>query len=106
MNNNLNKMFSEMLGKMDDKVIQAKLNAALDMLKNGNTEELAKKLNKMDKNELMNKINEFDETKLKELNINKEEIKQKISNADLEKLSSLIDENGDELVRKFKDFLK
>jgi hypothetical protein len=106
MNNSFNKMLADMLGKMDEKVLQAKLNAALDMLKKGDTAELAKKLNKMDKNELVSKINEFDDSKLKELNINKEEIKQKISDSDLQKLSQLIGDNGDEIVKKIKDIIK
>ncbi len=106
MNESLNKKLAEMLGKMDEKVVKAKLNSALDMLKKGNTEDLAKKVNKMDKEDLMKKFNELDESKLKELNIDKDELKQKISGADLEKLSQLIGENGDEIVKKIKDFIK
>ncbi|MCX7747882.1 MAG: membrane trafficking protein [Clostridia bacterium] len=95
-----------MLSKMDEKVLKARLNAAIDMLKNGNTEELANKLNKLDKNELLTKINEVDASKLDELNINKSELKQQISNADLQKLSQLIGENGDEIINKIKDIIK
>lgn len=105
MNESLNKKLAEMLGKMDEKVVQAKLNAALDMLKKGNTDELARKLGKMDKDELLKKVNEFDESKLKELNINKSEIQQKVSSADLDKLSQMLGENGDEIVKKLKAFL-
>jgi len=101
----MNKRIAEMLGKMDEKVVKAKLNAALDMLKNGETEELVKKLNKIDKNELMEKINEFDESKLKDMKINKDEIRKKVSDADLEKLKNLIGEHGDELVKKIKDII-
>ena len=79
----LNKKLAEMLGKMDEKVLQAKLNAALDMLKKGKTEELAKKINKIDKNELMDKIRDFDESKIKDLNINLVEIKRKVTEQDL-----------------------
>lgn len=106
MNEGLSKKLAEMLGKMDEKVLQTKLNAALDMLKNGNTEELAKKINKMDKNELLSKINEFDENKLKDLKINKDEIKQNVNNADFDKLSRLLGENGDEIIKKIKDIIK
>ena len=101
----LNRKLAEMIGKMDEKIMQARLNAALDMLKNGNTDDLAKKIGKMDKDELLKKVNEFDESKLNDLNINKNEIQQKVSNADLEKLSQLIGENGDEIVKKIKAFL-
>lgn len=106
MNDGLNKKLAEILGKMDEKVTQAKLNSALDMLKNGNTEELAKKLNKIDKNELLSKINDFDESKLKDLKINKNEISQNVSNTDFEKLSRLLGENGEEIIKKFKDIIK
>lgn len=105
MSNLFNKKLAEMLGKMDEKVLQAKLNAALDMLKSGNTEDLAKRLNKIDKNELMEKINEFDSSKLNELNINKDEIKQKVSEADFEKLKTLIGEHGEEIIKKIKDII-
>lgn len=102
----LNKKIAEMFGKMDEKILQTKLNAALDMLKKGNTDELAKKINKVDKNELLAKINDFDETKLKELKINKDEIKQKVSSADLDKLAQVIGEHGDEIIAKIKDIIK
>ncbi|MEG6613235.1 membrane trafficking protein [Pseudoclostridium thermosuccinogenes] len=106
MNDIFNKKLSEIFGKVDEKMIQAKLNAAIDMLKKGNTEELARKINKVDKNELLSKINEFDESKLKEFNIDKNELKSKISNADLNKLAQIIGEHGDEIVAKIKEIIK
>ena len=106
MNNSFNRKLAEILGKMDDKVIQAKLNTAMEMLKKGDTEELAKKINKMDKDELIAKINEIDESKLKELNINKDELAQKLNNTTLDKLAQLIGERGDEIIEKIKDLLK
>lgn len=96
---------SDILGKMDEKMLQAKLNTALDMLKKGNTEELAKKIGKMDKDELVDKMNEFDASKLNELNINMDEIKKNISAADLDKLSKLVGDQGDEIVKKIKTLL-
>lgn len=105
----MNDMFkgklAEMLGKMDEKMLQAKLNAALDMLKKGNTDELAKQIGKMDKNEIMDKMNEFDASKLKDLNINIDEVKKNISPADLDKLSKLVGDQGDEIVKKIKTLL-
>jgi len=106
MNNNLfNQKLSEILGKMDEKILQAKLNTALDMLKKGNTEELAKKINKIDKDELLKKMNEFDMSKLQEMNIDINEIKKNISDADLKNLESLLGEHGDEIVKKIKDII-
>lgn len=106
MANSLNKKIAELLGKMDEKVLQTKINAALEMLKNGNNEELAKKINKMDMNELVTKINEIDENKLKDMNINKNEMKQKINEADLNNLQKLLGEHGGEIVSKIKDIIK
>lgn len=106
MYNSLNKKLAEILGKVDDKMLQAKLNAALDILKRGDTEELVKKINKMDKNELLEKLNEIDDSKLQELKIDKNEIRAKVSEADLEKLKNMLGERGDEIVRKIKDIIK
>lgn len=106
MSNVFNKKLADIIGKMDEKVLQAKINAALDMLKNGNNEELAKKIGKIDKNELLSKMNELDETKLKEMNINKSDIKQKVNDADLNSLQKLLGEHGDEIISKLKDIIK
>ena len=105
MSNPLNKKIAEMLGKMDEKVLQARLNAALDMLQKGNTEELAKKINKSDKEELINKINDMDQSSLQSLNIDKDEVMQKINEVDLQKLSQLIGDRGDEIINKLKTLL-
>jgi len=106
MANGMNKIIAELLGKMDEKVLQAKINSALDMLKNGKNEELAKKLNKMDKNDLLSKINELDETKLKNLNLDKDDLKQKMGEVDFAALQKLIGEQGEEIIRKIKDIIK
>ncbi|MDP4092243.1 MAG: membrane trafficking protein [Bacillota bacterium] len=106
MNDAISKKLAEMLGKMDEKILQAKLNAAIDMLKKGNPEDLAKKINKLDKNEIMNKLNELDTSKLNEFNIDKEEIRKRINSADFEKMSQILGENGDEIINKLKDIIK
>lgn len=105
MPNGLNKKLADLLGKVDDKVLQAKLNAAVDMLKNGEGDELAKKLNKMDKDELLSKISEFDESKLKELNINKDEVKQKLDTLDLSSFQKMLGDHGEEIISKIKDII-
>lgn len=104
MSNQGNKNLMDLL---NDKMLQMKINNAIDMLKKGNTEELAKKLNKMDKNELIDKINEIDENKLKELNlkIDKDEIKKLINEVDMNSISQLIGDRGDEIVDKLKKML-
>jgi transcriptional regulator of aromatic amino acid metabolism len=105
MNDSFNKKLSELLGKMDERILKAKINSALEMLNNGEYEEIAKKINKMDKDELIEKMDSFDVSKLKGLNITKEEIKQKINSADIDRLARLIGEKGDILAEKFKELL-
>jgi len=106
MQNPFNKKIADMLGKMDQKVLEVKLNKALEMLKNEPPEELAKKIAKVDKNELLSKMDEIDQSTIKEMNIDTNELKQKLSEEDFNKLSKLIGENGDEIIKKFKDLMK
>ncbi|NMA34992.1 MAG: membrane trafficking protein, partial [Clostridiaceae bacterium] len=94
MANGLSKKMAELLEKMDDKVLAAKINAAVDMLKNENYDELAKKLRKVDKNEIMTKLSEINDEKLKELKLDKAELKQKMSSIDLDAVQKMLGENG------------
>ncbi len=98
MSNSINKKIADILGKMDDKMLQVKLNNAIEILKKGDTEELVKKINKINKDELIQKIDEFDLSRLNNLNIDKNEIKEKINNVDMEKVKSMIGEKGDEII--------
>ena len=106
MANNFGKKMAELLEKMDDKVLAAKINAAFDMLKNDNYDELAKKLRKVDKNEIMTKLNEIDDEKLKELKLNKSELRQKMNNIDLDTVQKMLGENGPEIISRIKDIIK
>ncbi|HHV60864.1 MAG TPA: membrane trafficking protein [Clostridiaceae bacterium] len=90
---------------MDEKVVKAKLNKAMEMLKKGNTEDLARKIRNVDMNELMEKMNEYDRAKIEELNIDINEVKRQITEADLARLSALIGERGPEVVQKIKSIL-
>lgn len=105
MSNSINKKLADILGKMDEKVLQTKINAAVDMLKKGDMDDLVKKINKMDKVELLNKMDDVDISKLSELNIDKKEIKEKINNVDLDNLAKLIGNQGDEIIKKIKDII-
>ncbi len=106
MANGFNKKLADILGKMDDKVLSAKINAAVDMLKNSDHDELVKKLNKIDKNEILEKLNEIDDEKMKELKLNKAELKQKMNSIDLGSVQKLLGENGSEIIDKIKDIIK
>lgn len=100
---NISKKLQDLL---QDKMVQSKLNQAIDMLKKGDSKELAEKMEKVDKNELMSKINEYDEERIKNLKLDKEEIKKKLDQADLNKLEKLLGKDSDAIMKKVNDFLK
>jgi len=105
MSGGLNKKLSEMLEKMDDKVFKAKLNKAMEMLSQGDKEELAKKIDKIDKNEVLAKLNEIDDEKLKSLNLNKKELKEKLNAIDLDSVEKMLGEQGPMIIQKIKDII-
>lgn len=106
MANGINKKLSDLLGKMDDKVLQTKINAAIDMLKEGDSEEIAKKIGKVDKNDLLSKLDELDDKKLKEMNLNKAEMQQKLNSIDLDAFQKMLGEQGPQIINKIKDIIK
>lgn len=91
--------------KIDETVLKAKINAALDMLKSGNTAELAKKLGEMDTAEMMQKINEFDEKKISEMKLNLDEVKSQVTDKDLDVLKDLLGDKGEFVVDKIKSII-
>ncbi|HEY5586945.1 MAG TPA: membrane trafficking protein [Ruminiclostridium sp.] len=103
MGDSFSKKLQEMLA---DKMIQSKVSQAIEMLKKDNTDDLAKKIGKLDKEDIMNKINEFDDEKIKNLKINKDEIKKKVTQNDLDKLGKLLGKDSDAIMKKVNDFLK
>ncbi len=106
MSNIFNKKLSEILDKMDDKVIKTKLLQALDTVKKSNVDELTKKINKIDKDELLSKISEIENSKDGELKIDKEELSRKLTSSDFDKLAQALGENGGEIITRLKNFLQ
>jgi len=103
MGDSLSKKLQEMFA---DKMIQSKLNQALEMLKKDDSSELAKKIAKVDKKDLINKLNDIDDEKIKNLKINKDELKKKITQNDLDKLGKMFGKDSDVIMKKVNDFLK
>ncbi|MBR5501350.1 MAG: membrane trafficking protein [Clostridia bacterium] len=95
----------KMFEKIDQKIMEKKLEQGLDMLKNKPEGELSKKLAGVNREELLRKMNEIDPSKLKQMNINIEEIKQKITSADLEKIKRLAGKDSDAVMRKINELL-
>lgn len=106
MSNPINKKFADLFSRMDEAVLKMKINNALEMMKNGNTDDLAKKISKVDKQELIDKIGDFDKSKLADMNIDTEDLKKKISEADFDKMKGLIGEQGDEIIKKIRELIE
>ena len=104
--NNLNKKISEMLNRMDEKVMKAKIGEALNMMKNGKQEELARMLDKTDKKELISKLKDIDQNSLKNFGININDLKSKISDEDIRKFKNATDAEGKEIADKLKKLLE
>ncbi len=95
----------KMFDKIDQKIMEKKLEQGLDMLKNKPEGEISKKLAGINRDELLRKMDEIDKTKLKQMNINVEEIKQKITPADLEKIKRLAGKDSDAVMKKINELL-
>lgn len=90
---------------IDGKVLQVKVNTLVEMLKKGDIEGLAKKINKMDKVELLEKMNDMDDQKLKQMKINLNDLQNSINPKDLETLKAMLGNEGEELAAKIRDLL-
>lgn len=96
---------SNFLDKIDGKIMEAKIDQSIDMLKNKNPDEISKKIAKIDKDELMKKLDEFDEKKIKELNIDLDKIKKKINEEDIKKAKALAGKDGEVIINKLLNIL-
>ena len=106
MSNNLSKQLSDMLNRIDEKVMKKKITEAMNMLQNGKQEELARMLDKTDKKELIEKLKDVDANTIKKMNINIEEIKKNISQEDINKFKNATDAEGKQIADKIKKLLE
>lgn len=104
-NNDLNKNIADILNNMDKKALKENLSKALDVLKNGNTEELAKQITSVAQNQQNSTPNSADKATLDKMNIDADIMKNLNSN-DLEKLLKYIGSHGNEIKDKLKDIVK
>lgn len=101
-----NKWLSDMLKNFDERILKAKLNKAMDIVKNGTDDELKNAFNKIDTDEVIEKIDSLDKKDLKNSNINIDELKKSVTEEDLNKVSKVIGKDGDKIIAKLKDLLK
>lgn len=104
-NKNINKKINDMFSKMDERVMKMKINEALNMMKKGKQEELAKILDKADKKEIMEKLKEVDKSTIEKLKINVQDIKKNITEDDFRKVKNATDAEGKAIVDKIKKML-
>lgn len=94
------------LGNMDKKELEKKLDMAMSFLKNEKPEDLAKKIASIDKNTLLNKLENANKVQNNGTAVNAEQIKQKLSETDMSKISEYLSQNSDALVEAFKKNIK
>jgi uncharacterized protein (DUF2267 family) len=102
----LRKKLSELLQKMDSKVVEAKLKQAVEMLKNGEHEDLAKKLSTMDKDDLLAKINELDNLNPDDLKRIQENVGSNVKNEDITAVQNKLNPEAKKLLEKIMSTLK
>ena len=90
---------------IDNKIMANKIEYGINELKNKSTDELAQKMNKINRDELMKKLNEIDVNKIKEMNIDINAIKQKITPQDLEKIKILAGKDQAQIMSKINEIL-
>ena len=96
---------NDLWGALDNKVSKAKLEQALNMLKNKSPEELSKKIGEKDRSEILSKLDEFDKKKLAEMNIDIDKIKKQITPADLEKVKQIAGKDADIVMKKINELM-
>jgi hypothetical protein len=99
-NDNLKKKLSELLGKVDSKVLEAKINQAVEMIKNGEHEEIINTLNKMDKDEVLEKISEMENLPKENLDALKNKIGLNLSGEELTSIQKKLNPEGKKIIDK------
>lgn len=90
---------------IEGKVTKAKLDQAINMLKNKSPEELSKKFNEKNRKEILSKLDEIDGKKLAEMNIDPQAVMSRLTPADLEKVRKIAGKDADVLMKKVKEIL-
>lgn len=90
---------------IDKKIANAKVNQAMDMLKNKSPEEIKRKLGNVKREDLVKQLNQLDAKKVKSLNIDTDKIKRSLTPADIEKIKAVAGENSDIVMKKLNELL-
>lgn len=90
---------------IDKKIANAKVNQAMDMLKNKSPEEIKKKLGNVKREELIKQLEQIDAQKVKSLNIDTEKIKRSLTQKDIEKIKAVAGKDSDLVMKKLNELL-
>ena len=90
---------------IDKKIANAKVNQAMDMLKNKSPEEIKKKLGNVKRDELIKQLEQIDAQKVKSLNIDTEKIKRSLTQKDIEKIKAVAGKDSDLVMKKLNELL-
>jgi len=96
----LRKKIAQLLEKVDNKVLEAKISQTVEMIKNGQYDEIAKKIRNLDKNDIETKLDELSLMKPEEIQALKEKFVGNIKTDDLDKLSSQLNPEGKKFLEK------
>ncbi|MBE7065220.1 MAG: hypothetical protein E7384_05345 [Ruminococcaceae bacterium] len=90
---------------IDKKIANAKVNQAMDMLKNKSPEEIKRKLGNMKREDLIKQLDQIDAQTIKSLNIDTEKIKRTLTKADMEKIKAVAGKDSDVVMKKLNELL-
>ena len=96
---------ANIFNQVDRKIANAKVNQAMDMLKNKSPEEIKKKLGNVKREDLIKQLNQIDAKKVKSLNIDTEKIKKSLTQSDIEKIKVIAGKDSDLVMAKLNEIL-
>lgn len=96
---------ANIFNQVDRKIANAKVNQAMEMLKNKSPEEIKKKLGNVKREDLIKQLNQIDAKKVKSLNIDTEKIKKSLTQSDIEKIKVIAGKDSDLVMAKLNEIL-
>ena len=90
---------------IDKKIANAKVNQAMDMIKNKSPEEIKRKLGNVKREDLIKQLNQIDAQTVKSLNIDTDKIKRSLTKADIEKIKAVAGKDSDVVMKKLNELL-
>ena len=96
---------ANIFNQVDRKIANAKVNQAMDMLKNKSPEEIKRKIGNVKREDLLKQLDQLDAQKIKSLNIDTDKIKKNLTRADMEKIKAVAGKDSDIVMKKLNELL-